>query len=160
MKTINLEDFTGSFFQLLKETFEGPPADRGSAYLDKGAGLFQTLDALTAEAASAAPRAGGPTVAAHCEHIRFYVLALFELMRGATGRIDWAQSWAAQTVGPEEWEGLKEELRRAYATVAGHLGSLEAWGDEEVGDAMAILVHTAYHLGAVRQMVKDLNRES
>ena len=157
MKT---EDFTGSLFQLLEETFEGPPAGRGSAYLDKGAGLFQTLDALTAEAASAPPRGGGPTVAAHCEHARFYVLALYDFMRGATGKIDWAQSWAAQTVTAEEWDGLKGELRRAYETLTGHLRSLETWGDEEVGDAMAILAHTAYHLGAVRQMVKDANRKS
>ncbi|HEV3471482.1 MAG TPA: DinB family protein [Pyrinomonadaceae bacterium] len=160
MKTLNLEDFTGSFFQLLKESFEGPPADRGSAYLDKGAGLFQTLDALTAEAASARPRGGGPSVAAHCEHARFYVLALQDLMRGATGKIDWAQSWAVQAVSAAEWDGLKGELRRAYAALAEHLRSLETWGDEEVGDAMAILVHTAYHLGAIRQIVKDVNRES
>jgi hypothetical protein len=160
MKTLNLEDFTNSFFQLLKETFEGPPADTGNAYLDKGAGLFQTLDALTAEAASAPPREGGPTVAAHCEHTRFYVLALLDIMRGATGKIDWAQSWAAQTVGPAEWEQLRGELRRAYATLTEHLRRLETWGDEEVGDAMAILVHTAYHLGAVRQTVKAVNRQS
>jgi hypothetical protein len=160
MKTIRLEDFTGSFFQLLTETFEGPPAGRGSAYLDKGAGLFQTLDALTAEAASAAPWPGGPTVAAHCDHARFYLLALLDFMRGATAKIDWGQSWLTHTVGAEEWERLRGELRRAYETVAEHLRSLEAWGDEEVGDSMAILVHTAYHLGAVRQMVKAVNRES
>ena len=44
MKTIAKEDFTDKFFQLLKESFEGPPPQTGSAYLDKGAGLFQTLE--------------------------------------------------------------------------------------------------------------------
>ncbi|MDQ3804510.1 MAG: DinB family protein [Acidobacteriota bacterium] len=160
MKTIAQEDYTGSFFQLLKETFEGPPADKGSAYLDKGAGLFQTLDALTAEAASARPWPGATTVAAHCEHVRFYVLALYDFMRGATGKVDWGRSWVVQSVSPAEWDRLREDLRRAYATVTEHLRSAETWGDAEVGDGMAILVHTAYHLGAIRQLIKEKSRES
>jgi hypothetical protein len=159
MKTIAREDFTNSFFQLLKETFEGPPADTGSAYLDKGAGLFQTLDSLTAATASAAPWPGASTVAAHCEHARFYVLALYDLMRGAAGKIDWGQSWLVRDVTPAEWDKLREDLRRAYATVTEHLRAAETWGDEEVGDGMAILLHTAYHLGAIRQLIKAANGE-
>jgi len=59
-------------------------------------------------------------------------------------------------VTPAEWDDLKENLRRAYATVTEHLQAVERWGDEEVGDGMAILLHTAYHLGAVRQLVLAL----
>lgn len=102
MKTIAQEDYTNSFFQLLEETFEGPPPDTGSAYLDKGGGLFQTLEPLTAEAASTSARPGAATIAAHCEHLRFYVMALDGLMRGATGKIDWEQSWLVKTVTPAE----------------------------------------------------------
>lgn len=160
MKTIAQEDYTNSFFQLLKETFEGPPAETGSAYLDKGAGLFQTLDQLSAEAASASARPGGPTIAAHCEHVRFYCIALYEFMRGATDKIDWEQSWLVRAVTPSEWDELKGSLRRAYTTVEEHLRSADAWGDEEVGDGMAILVHTAYHLGAIRQLVRTLAQDA
>lgn len=154
MKTIAQEDFTNSLFQLLKETFEGPPPEVGSAYLDKGGGLFQTLDELTAEAASISVRPGAPTIAGHCEHARFYVMALYDFMRGATDKIDWRRSWLVQTVTPSEWDELKEQLRAAYTTVTEHLRTVEAWGDDEVGDAMAILVHTAYHLGAIRQLAR------
>jgi hypothetical protein len=153
MKTIAQEVYTNSFFQLLKETFEGPPPDTGSAYLDKGGGLFQTLGRLPAEAASTPPWPGAATIAAHCEHLRFYVVALYGVMRGDTGKIDWEQSWRVKTVTPAEWDDLKENLRRAYATVAEYLQAVEHWGDEEVGDGMAILAHTAYHLGAIRQLV-------
>ncbi len=156
MKTIAQEDYTRSFFQLLKEIFEGPPPDTGSACLDKGAGLFQTLESVTAEMASTTPRPGASTIAAHCEHARFYVIALYEYMRGAQGKIDWQQSWLIQTVTPEEWEELKANLRGAYTTLNEYLQSVEEWGDEEVGDGMAILVHTAYHLGAIRQFVHAL----
>jgi hypothetical protein len=160
MPTIAHEDFAASFFLLLKETFEGPPHDTGSAYLDKGAGLFQTLDALTAEAASVSPRPGAQTVAAHCEHVRFYVLALHDFMRGATARIDWSQSWLVHTVTPAEWDDLRASLRQAYADLADHLRALEHWGDEEIGDGLAVIVHTAYHLGAIRQLAQALTRDA
>ncbi len=156
MKTIKQEDYTNSFFQLLKETFEGPPPNTGSAYLDKGAGLFQTLEGVTAEMASTPLRPDAPTIAAHCEHARFYVVALYEYMRGAQGKIDWEKSWLVQTVTSAEWNELKEALRRAYDTLTGYMQSVENWSDEEVGDGMAIVVHTAYHLGAIRQLVRAL----
>jgi hypothetical protein len=156
MKTIKQEDYTNSFFQLLRETFEGPPPNTGSAYLDKNAGLFQTLEGVTAEMASTPTRPDAPTIAAHCEHARFYTVALYEYMRGAQGKIDWQQSWLVQTVTSAEWDELKEGLRRAYDTLIEYMQSVETWGDEEVGDGMAIVVHTAYHLGAIRQLVRAL----
>lgn len=156
MKTIRQEDFTNSFFQLLKETFEGPPPNTGSAYLDKNAGLFQTIDEVTAEMASTSLSPQGATIAAHCEHARFYVDALYEYMRGAQGKIDWQQSWLVKTVTPAEWDELKEGLRKAYNTLIEYMQSVETWGDEEVGDGMAIIVHTAYHLGAIRQLMRAL----
>ncbi len=76
------------------------------------------------------------------------------MMRGATNKIDWKQSWLVQTVTPAEWDALKEQLRRAYTTITEHLQSVGAWGDPEVGNGMAIIVHTAYHLGAIRQLVR------
>ena len=158
MKTIAQEDFTNSFFQLLKETFEGPPPEMGSAYLDQGAGLFLTLDQIPAETASISVSPGAPTIAAHCEHVRFYVMALYDFMRGATDKVDWKQSWLVQAVTPAQWNDLKAQLRGAYTTITEHLQSVGAWGDDEVGDAMAILVHTAYHLGAIRQLAGTLAR--
>jgi hypothetical protein len=157
MQTIARDVFADSFFQLLKETFEGPPADEGSAYLDKGAGLFQTLEGVTAEAASTPAAPGAPTVAAHCEHVRFYLVALYDFMRGATGKIDWSQSWLTRTVAPAEWARLKEDIRHSYEAVAEHLRTAETLGEDEVGDGMAILVHTAYHLGAIRQLVRAVS---
>jgi hypothetical protein len=88
--------------------------------------------------------------------VRFYVIALYDFMRGATDKIDWGQSWLVREVTPAQWDELKEQLRGAYTTVTEHLQSVGAWGDDEVGDSMAILVHTAYHLGAIRQLARTL----
>src|ERR1700730_16836652 len=78
MTQIARQDFTNTVCKLLKETFE----DGGSIYLDKGAGLFQTLEAITPEVASRAPVPGAPTVAAHCAHISYYVRVVHNFIVG------------------------------------------------------------------------------
>jgi hypothetical protein len=42
-------------------------------YLESGAGLFPTLDTITAEIASREPFPGAPSIAAHCAHLDYYV---------------------------------------------------------------------------------------
>jgi hypothetical protein len=145
--------FAKNLLILLKETFEGPG---GSVYLDEGAGLFQTLDALTAEAASHAPCAGGQTIAGHCAHLAYYVRVNHNYAMGREQHVDWASSWRPQQVGEAEWEELKGRVRREYAGLIETLESLQTWEEQQVGDSMAIVAHTAYHLGAIRHALKNL----
>ncbi len=81
MNQIAEHDFTTNLFKLLKETFEGPPQEGRSAYLDKGAGLFQTLDAVTAEIASRSASPG-------CSHHRG-ALRPRQVLRGGAWRLSW-----------------------------------------------------------------------
>ena len=145
--------FAKNLLMLLKETFEGPG---GSVYLDKGAALFQTLDAVTAEAASHVPCAGGQTIAAHCAHLAYYVRVNHNYAMGREQHVDWASSWRPHQVGDREWEELKGRVRREYAALIETLESLQTWGEQQVGDSMAIVAHTAYHLGAIRHALKTL----
>ena len=158
MGAIAEEDFTKSLFRILKETFEGPPPKTSSAFLDQGCGLFQTVEKLTAEDASRPAREGGTTIAAHCAHMKFYLDVLHRYMRGPIEPADWKQSWLVRTVGPDEWESLKRELREAYDTISQALRSVEHWGERPVGVGIAVIAHTAYHLGAVRQLVRTLEQ--
>lgn len=160
MRSIAEEDFTKSLFFLLRETFEGPPPATASAYLDQGGGLFQTLDDVTAEDASRSVRPGAPTVAGHCAHVKFYLSVLHRYVQGSDEQADWKQSWLVRAVSPEEWEALKRELREAYDAVAEALRSVEGWGERHIGGAMAAVAHTAYHLGAVRQLVRMITNGS
>jgi hypothetical protein len=156
MTRIPQQEFTTSLFKLLKETFE----EGGSFYLDKGAGLFPTLEAITPEVASRAPVPGAPTVAAHCVHVSYYVRALHHFIVGQEPEVDWPSSWKVQHVGPGEWETLKNELRSSYETLKQALESVQTWGDDRLGDSMAIVAHTAYHLGAIRQVVRVVRSRS
>jgi uncharacterized damage-inducible protein DinB len=156
MANTTQHDFRKNLFALIKETFEGPSPDSGNSYLENGAGLFQTLDALTAEAASHAPIAGAPTIAAHCAHVAYYVRVNHNCMMGREQHIDWPSSWRLQQVGEQEWEELKGSVRREYGALIETLESLETWRDQVVGEIMPIVAHTAYHLGAIRHALKNL----
>jgi hypothetical protein len=153
MKPATAQDVRSTVFQLLKESFEGPPSDEPSAFLEKGTGLFQTLDEITPEAASAQARPEGSTIAAHAEHVRFYVEVHYEFMRGSTARIDWTESWRIQRVNTPEWDRLRLELRQIYSNVTEYLRAIETWSEDEISLAMSIVAHSAYHLGAIRQLL-------
>jgi hypothetical protein len=153
MADITQHVFTKNLLSLLKETFEGPA---GSAYLDKGAGLFQTLDTLTADAVSHAPYPGAPSIAAHSAHVMYYVRVNHNYAAGREQHVDWLESWRLQRVDNEEWEELKGRLRREYDALVETLESLETWSEQAAGNSMAVVAHTAYHLGAIRHALKRL----
>lgn len=153
MTPIAQPQFAKDLLQLLKETFEGPEPTGPSAFLEKGTGLFQTLDDISAEVASARPRPEGSTIAAHTEHIRFYVAVHHKLMLGARDKINWDESWRIKTVSVAVWADLRREIRKTYSTVRDYLTALNSWGEDEFSLAMAIVAHTGYHLGAIRQLL-------
>src|SRR5262249_32410875 len=129
-------------------------------YLDKGCGLFHTLEGVNAEAASTQSRPGGSTIAAHAEHLRFYVHVHHKLLQGSTDAIDWDESWRIKTVNSTEWNSLRQELRRTYTNLVDYLRSVDVWGEDEAGLAMSIIAHSAYHLGAIRQLILALESPS
>src|SRR5262249_45615704 len=111
-------------------------------------------------AASAQSRTGGSTVAAHTEHIRFYVDVHHKLLQGSTDAIDWEESWRIKTVNAPEWSVLRQELRRTYTNLVDYLRSVDVWGEDETGLAMSIIAHSAYHLAAIRQLILALESPS
>lgn len=150
--TATVTQFSEESLQLLRETFEGPSPTGPSAFLNKGTGLFQTLDTVSSDVASARPRTDSSTIAAHTEHIRFYVMVHYKLMLGVQERIDWNESWRIKIVNSAEWVELRQELRRAYDTLVKHLRANE-WDQDHFGLTMSVIAHTAYHLGAIRQLM-------
>lgn len=157
MKPTAQDEIKEVCFQLLQETFEGPAPDGGSAFLNKGTGLFQTLGEVTEDAASRQLRPEGSSVAAHTEHVRFYVNVHYNLLRGLHEDIDWEESWRIKSVGAEEWEDLKKRCRQAYTTFTEHLRTIDVWREDEIGLTTSVIAHTAYHLGAIRQLIVAQN---
>ena len=151
--SIEQKDFTNNLFSLLREFFISPSTG-GAACLDQKTGLSDTLDTLSAAQASKRVN-DAPSIAAHCEHLRFYNTLLMGGLQGKTfGKIDWKETWRKQTVDEAEWQSLKNELNQQCRELIALLESFGTWDDFRVGDPMAILAHTAYHLGAIRQLIR------
>ena len=153
-KMIRQEDFIRSLADLLDETFENT---RG-VFLDRDTSLSFTLLTISAEQASVPVGGQCATLAAQVAHVTFYleVLERYVLYKDTTPA-DWGEIW--RTVGavePEEWERLKARLIETYQRVAGELRDVEAWDEDSIGGAMAILAHSAYHLGEIRQALCTL----
>src|SRR5262245_35538483 len=147
--------FTHGLFKLLSETFE----EGGNFYLQKGTALLQTLDAIPAEIASREPWPGAPSIAAHCVHLDYYVRANHAAIVGQEPETDWPSSWRIQRVGVVEWDALKKSLRSGYDDLMTSLSTL-SWGEGSVCDSVAIVAHTAYHLGAIRQIQRLLEAQT
>ncbi len=154
MKTINQADFTSSLFALLKETFEGTSTAFGTMYLDAGTGFFDTIDKIDAAQASRSLVDGATTIAAHCEHVRFYLEFLSNYMSEKFTMVDWKESWRVKTVSDAEWSALRGQLQKTYQMVTDTFNEVETWNDFKISAALGILAHTAYHLSAIRQILK------
>jgi hypothetical protein len=152
--TVNSIDFTLNFFDLFKETFEGT-GGASSHFIDpKGGSLFETLERITPELAS--KKMAGSSIAAHCEHTRYYLHILPEFMRDENPKTDWPGSWQQSQVTAPEWDALKLALRTEYETVTQFMQGIQTWDDEMIGGGLSMLAHTSYHLGAIRQLAKML----
>jgi hypothetical protein len=148
------DTFLKSLLYLLRETFEGSPEGQPSAYLDRGAGVFSTLEMLSAEAASRDIKS--TTIAAQTEHAKFYLDRLCEFLNGRTENVNWDDSWLIETVNETEWRALRDSVQKSYDGVLHCLAQIEDWNEMRVGMAMGMLAHTAYHLGAIRQIAKAI----
>ncbi len=148
---IPVERFTYTLFGLLTETFESVYG----IFLDKGTSLFETLDGISHEQASRATSKRCATLAAQVNHVRFYLDVLEEYMlETRTEQADWESSWRVGAVTAEEWASLKMSLRESYARVRRTMEGFDSWdNDSRLGGAVAIVVHTAHHLGEIRQML-------
>ncbi|RIH75502.1 hypothetical protein Mterra_03975 [Calidithermus terrae] len=117
-------------------------------------GLLFALENVSAEQASRAPAEGRATVAAHAEHVRFTLEVANAWLRGERPEINWADSWKVQQVSEAEWEALKAGLRQQYETLLEMAHSRPTWREPGVALMIDNIAHTAYHAGAIRQMVK------
>jgi hypothetical protein len=152
---IPLERFTENLYALLDETFE----QVHGIYLDRGTSLFETLETVSAEDAARPISARCASIAAQVHHVTFYLQVLQDYMLGKqVGRVDWPASWQVPPVTPAEWDALKQRLRAAHQSVLATIKGIESWdGEDELGGALAIVVHTAYHLGEIRQALGVLH---
>ena len=148
---IPLERLKPTLLQFIDETF----SQVHGMYLDKGTTLYETLEGVTAEEASRSASPTTATIAAQVEHVRFYLDVLDEIIRtkDIEKKYNWREIWeTVREVTPEQWEDLKRRLHKSHDRVMATINSFENWdGAFDIGGAISIVAHTAYHLGGIRQ---------
>jgi hypothetical protein len=121
-------------------------------------GLLRSLDKISAAGASRSVN-DGATIAAHSQHLR-YGLSLMNQWASEGGNpfadAKWDEAWKMSDVDAAEWEkirrGLGDEARRWLQALS---SPREATGVEMTG-MIASIAHLAYHLGAIRQIDKQV----
>ena len=144
--------FRAALGGLLSELLAGPR--EAAFFLNRGdRGLHHSLDALSADEASARPD-GRTSVAAHVDHVRYGLSLLNRWARGEDPwhDADYSASWTRLSVTDDEWAALRGALRRESAAWAAAIEARTSWDRDSMTEAMASVVHLAYHLGAIRQL--------
>jgi len=145
--------------RLLSEIVDGPSV-RGEAFiLNTGdVGLVASLERLSAVDASMSVNEGA-TIAAHAQHLR-YGLSLMNRWAQDGGNpfadATWDEAWKTSTVDSAAWaeirSGLRDEAHR-WSEAVRSLGEVSL---VELTGIAASIAHLAYHLGAIRQINKNV----
>lgn len=141
---------------LLREAFEGMPAGQNYTWFVQGKeGLFDALSAVTAEEASRKPAAECASIAAHAYHILYILRCANAQAGGPEPEGSWEDTWKVQTASDSEWAGLIERIRGEYHRYVPWLESNSDWqGEHAFVEGLVPLPHIAFHLGAIRQLLK------
>lgn len=157
MDPIQSDHLKKAILRLLDETFD----QVHGYYLDKNTSLFETLAEITAEEASIPVGGKCATLAAQVKHAAFYLEVYENSVRDPNSPdADWDFIWRTiSAVDQTEWRAIQEELRSSYDRVLKRIKADMEWRDEEeIGNALAVIAHTAYHLGEIRQALCTIRR--
>lgn len=158
MSTIQSEDVREIIRVLFNEAFEG--SQGGWTWFvntEPNCGVFGTIEGLTAEQASRSVVNGGRSIAAHVEHMRWWLANVNTVARGGAWNPDWSGSWAVHEVNDQQWYELRAALRREFDLVLEAIEAVPEFDNREMLTGMlAMAPHAAHHLGTIRQMAATM----
>jgi hypothetical protein len=117
-------------------------------------GIMTALEGVSATQASRSSGPGRTTMAAHAEHIRFTLRVVNAWGRGEQPEIDWADSWKVSSVTDDQWDALRADLHREFQMTLEGVQGRTAWREQSLEMLINNIAHTAYHAGAIRQILK------
>jgi hypothetical protein len=155
-----MERINNVIIEFLSEAYDGPSHPH-TWFInnDLESGILGTIKKLKAEEASTPIIENGTTIAAHIEHLRWSLSKTNSLLCGESPTMNWSESWRVRRVDSEEWMLLIEQLSREFNRLVQSLSSgVSLVSDKPLKEALALIPHAAYHLGAIRQMVLIIKR--
>ncbi len=103
---------------------------------------------------------GKTTIAAHVDHVHYGMTLLNRWAAGEANPwadADWEASWQRGVVDETQWRSLRDRLRQEAESWRKAAAARTAWDDISAAGALASAAHTAYHLGAIRQILAAMN---
>jgi hypothetical protein len=157
MKPIAYSEFNSLILKLIREFFDGAQDASQTMVVSPGSdsGFFGTLGEISAETASRSVSKSGSTIAAHINHMRYSLELANKYLRGENPYpdSDIPASWNVKQVNETDWRNLISSLRKEYDTLHQALEQKPDWSNVALlTDILSHVTHTAYHLGAVRQL--------
>jgi hypothetical protein len=153
-----MADLNNALTTLFSELTEGAKAPGGAFILNSGdAGLLRSLEALpTADASRSL--AGGATVAAHAQHLRYGLSLMNRWARdGGNPFADatWDEAWKTNVVTDAQWTEIRNGLREEVHRWKEALATPREVSVVELCGLIGSVGHLAYHLGAIRQIAPN-----
>jgi len=148
--------FQRAVSKLLIEIFDGPPGTESYILNPGDPGLLRQLETISAATASKQAIPGKPTIAAHVDHVHYGMSLLTRWISGEENPwadADWNGSWQRTTVTDDQWRTLRDNLRREAGIWQKAAAVRTEWDDINAAGALSTIAHTAYHLGAIRQLL-------
>lgn len=141
--------------RIFAELTAGTPP-RGGFVLNAGdRGLLASIDALSAREASLSS-ADGACLAAHAAHLAYGL----SLMNGWAAKGDnpfagarWDEAWRIGEVNEARWQSIRDELRKEVQQWEQVLAMPRIVEAIALKGMVGSVVHLAYHMGAMRQIV-------
>jgi hypothetical protein len=155
--------FQGALSKLLIEIFNGPPGDEAYILNPGDLGLLRQLESIDAATASSRPMPGKTTISAHADHVHYGFTLLNRWAAGEENPwadADWNVSWTRSAVSDDQWRALRERLRHEFDAWQKAVAQRTDWNDITAAGALASAAHTAYHFGAIRQILAGLNQSA
>ena len=159
IQPVNTSQISQTLAALFGELTAGATAPGGAYILNSGdIGLLRSLDKLSAADASRSSL-GGATIAAHARHVA-YGLGLNNTWAREGGNpfadAKWDEAWKTSTVNDIEWKAIRAELATEVRAWSDALSRPREVSDIELRGMIGVVAHTAYHLGAIRQIDKSI----
>lgn len=122
-------------------------------------GLLSQLDAIDATSASSHPTSGKTSIVDHARHLEYSLSLLNRWLDGEENpwaTADWDASWRLGAVDESGWQSVRTGLRDQATRWRDRITKRTEWNEIAAAGSLASAVHTAYHFGAIRQLLAAL----
>lgn len=143
---------------LLDEALSGPPpgVECGNFTTGPGTGLAGALRDATPEMASLHIASDRPSLAGHAAHVLLALASERLSAQGDAAEPDWASAWLAAPPDKAALDALAGSLEAQVRATEDFIRAADITDASRLERVVASAVHAAYHLGAMRQILRLL----